>query len=320
MGAGVTKEGVLQTDGTGGSSTSVAIGQPINATDAAVLNTAPTGTEYGLVVRVVGGGGGGGGAVTVADGADVTQGAIADAAVITDTTGTLSGKLRGLVKWAYERMPASLGQKLMAASFPVVISSDQSVIPVDASGSVVITGGLTDTQLRATPVPVSGPLTDTQLRASAVPISAASLPLPTGAATETTLSTRLADATFTGRINTLGQKTAANSTPVVLASDQSSIPVSATETRPATSSISSVAGSASSVTLLASNANRRLATIFNDSTAILYVKFGATASTSSYTVQMGPSAYFEIPQPVYSGIIDGIWASATGNARITELT
>jgi hypothetical protein len=35
---------------------------------------------------------------------------------------------------------------------------------------------------------VSGPLTDTQLRATAVPISAASLPLPTGAATETTLS------------------------------------------------------------------------------------------------------------------------------------
>jgi len=32
-------------------------------------------------------------------------------------------------------------------------------------------GGLTDTQLRATPVPVSGPLTDTQLRAAAVPVS-----------------------------------------------------------------------------------------------------------------------------------------------------
>lgn len=36
---------------------------------------------------------------------------------------------------------------------------------------------------------VSGPLTDVQLRASAVPISASSLPLPTGAATEATLST-----------------------------------------------------------------------------------------------------------------------------------
>lgn len=33
------------------------------------------------------------------------------------------------------------------------------------------------------PLPVTGPLTDTQLRATAVPISAASLPLPTGAAT-----------------------------------------------------------------------------------------------------------------------------------------
>ena len=34
-------------------------------------------------------------------------------------------------------------------------------------------------------VPVIGPLTDTELRASAVPVSAASLPLPSGAATET---------------------------------------------------------------------------------------------------------------------------------------
>lgn len=134
----------------------------------------------------VSGGGGGGGAVTIADGADTVEGFLADAAVITDSAGTISGKMRGLVKWAYERMPASLGQKAMAASFPVVIASDQS----------------------------------------AVPISAATLPLPTGAATEATLATRLADATFTGRINTLGQKAMAASTPVVLASDQSVIPVS----------------------------------------------------------------------------------------------
>lgn len=42
--------------------------------------------------------------------------------------------------------------------------------PVPVSGTVV-TGGLTDTQLRATAVPVSGPLTDAQLRAAAVPVS-----------------------------------------------------------------------------------------------------------------------------------------------------
>lgn len=44
-------------------------------------------------------------------------------------------------------------------------------------------------------------------------------------ALETTLGTRLADATFTGRINTLGQKTMAASTPVVIASDQSAVNV-----------------------------------------------------------------------------------------------
>ena len=68
-------------------------------------------------------------------------------------------------------------------------------LPVDGSGvTQPVSGPLTDTQLRATAVPVSGtvtasgPLTDTQLRASAVPVSAATLPLPTGATTETTLA------------------------------------------------------------------------------------------------------------------------------------
>jgi len=98
--------------------------------------------------------------------------------------------------------------------------------------------------------PVSGPLTDTQLRASAVPVSAASLPLPTGAATEATALTLLTQADFvtrTGevqatptantilarlkdifdgivaRLGTLGQKAMAASTPVVIASDQSAV-------------------------------------------------------------------------------------------------
>lgn len=53
--SGVTQDGILQTDdvGGGGSSTSVAIGQPINATDAALLDVEPTGTEYGLVTRLI---------------------------------------------------------------------------------------------------------------------------------------------------------------------------------------------------------------------------------------------------------------------------
>lgn len=43
-------------------------------------------------------GGGGGGAVTIADGADVTQGAIADASSTGDNDGTVNAHLRGLSK------------------------------------------------------------------------------------------------------------------------------------------------------------------------------------------------------------------------------
>ncbi len=59
-------------------------------------------------------------------------------------------------------------------------------------------------------------------------ISAASLPLPTGAASEATLAGVLTTAAFQARINTLGQKAMTASTPVVIASDQSAVPVSGT--------------------------------------------------------------------------------------------
>lgn len=87
----------------------------------------------------------------------------------------------------------------------------------------------------------------------------------------------------------------------------------------ATPSQASVAGSASSVTILAANTARAGATIANDSSAVLYLKLGATASTTSFTVAMAANSYYEVPFG-YTGIIDGIWASATGSARITELT
>lgn len=70
-------------------------------------------------------------------------GATADAAVTSDTTGTIGAKLRGLVKWAFERMPASLGSKLSAASLPVVIASDQAAVAVSAASLPLPTGAAT---------------------------------------------------------------------------------------------------------------------------------------------------------------------------------
>lgn len=92
------------------------------------------------------------------------------------------------------------------------------------------------------------------------------------------------------------------------------------------SSTASVASSASNVTLLAANPRRTMAAFYNDSTAVLYLKCGATASSSSYTVQVAAGSYYELPftpgasGPVYSGVVDGIWASANGNVRVTEFT
>jgi len=60
-------------------------------------------------------------------------------------------------------------------------------------------------------------------------------------------------------------------------------------------------------------------TIHNDSDSILYVKCGATASSTSFTVRMTPNSYYEMPFG-YNGIVDGIWVTATGNARVTEFT
>lgn len=79
--------------------------------------------------------------VTASDGPlNTNLGATADAAVVTDTTGTLSGKLRGLIKWAFERMPASLGQKTMANSLPVCLASDETKLGITSGLSVVNAG------------------------------------------------------------------------------------------------------------------------------------------------------------------------------------
>lgn len=73
------------------------------------------------------GGGGGGGAVTVADGADVEQGATTDAAVYGDVSGTEAAKLRGI-----SAMLQGLGTALPPASASVS-STDSVVLAANAS-------------------------------------------------------------------------------------------------------------------------------------------------------------------------------------------
>lgn len=91
--------------------------------------------------------------------------------------------------------------------------------------------------------------------------------------------------------------------------------------RVATATLSNVAANAASVTLLAANVNRRGVVIVNDSaTATLFIKYGAAASAASFTFYLGAGQTWEMPLPLYTGILDGIWTAAIGAARITELT
>ena len=252
---------------------------------------------------------------------------------------------------------ASVDGKLPAlASGRVPVDGSGVIQPI--SGTVSVLGPLTNAELRASSVPVIGPLTDAQLRATPLPVSVASLPLPSGAATEATLAARAAEhvtaasphaarlsdgsafyvaamtgqfpsALVGGRLDanagawlgstapTVGQKAMASSLPVTVASDQPAMPVQ--ESRSSACSLTLIDSVNTNTTLLASNANRVGVTIFNDSTASLYVRFGSTASTSDFHVLLAPGGYFEMPFR-YTGRIDGIWSAANGKARVGEFT
>lgn len=79
-----------------------------------------------------------------------------------------------------------------------------------------------------------------------------------------------------------------------------------------------VAANAANVTLLSSNAARDMASFYNDGNGNAFLKLGATASTSSFTVKITPGGFYELPLPAYAGQIDCIWDVANGSMRITE--
>jgi hypothetical protein len=246
-----------------------------------------------------------------------------------------------------------------AATSALQLPNNHNVV-VTSAPTTAVTGPLTDAQLRATAVPVSGTVTanaGTNLNTSALAldatltnrtqksqltdgtrdgtIKAASTAAVAGdtavvvaISPNNTVPVSLTSTTITGSVAVTGPLTdaqlRASAVPVSLTSTTVTGTVATKETRSATNTTATVAGSATVVTLIASNANRLGATIYNDSSAILYMKLGATASISDFTAVLAPltssvGGYYEVPFG-YTGIITGIWASATGNARVGELT
>jgi len=208
----------------------------------------------------------------------------------------------------------SNGQATMANSAPVVISSDQSAVPV--SGTVTANIGTVATLATAAKQDTGNTSVgsiDTKTPALGQALAAASIPIVLTAAQITTLTPPAAitgfnlEATQTAMSAklpaTLAQKTMANSLAVVLASDQSSIPVAATLAAETTKVIGTVnqgtspwvtSNATTSVVSNGAAATAQRVTIANDSTGILaqvtLVPTVTTVSTVTSLTQMNGTA------------------------------
>jgi hypothetical protein len=92
-------------------------------------------------------------------------------------------------------------------------------------------------------------------------------------------------------------------------------------TVPVSSSVSAttVASATTSTQLLASNTVRKGASIWNASTANLFIDLAATVTTAAYAVELLPGGYYELPFG-YTGAISGIWSAANGSALVREFS
>lgn len=76
----------------------------------------------------------------------------------------------------------------------------------------------------------------------------------------------------------------------------------------------SIAAVTTNGTIIASNANRKMLTLYHKAgstaTASVYIKLGAVATLTDYNYELVPGAHLELPLPVYTGQIDGLWDTA----------
>lgn len=92
--------------------------------------------------------------------------------------------------------------------------------------------------------------------------------------------------------------------------------------QPATSTTATpttVASSIASVAILAANAARKGATVWNASTATLYLDLDTAATAADYAAKLDPGGYYEVPFG-FTGALSGIWSAANGNALVREFT
>lgn len=183
------------------------------------------------------------------------------------------------------------GQTTMANSAPVVIASDQSAVPVSGTFWPAVQT-------------VSGTFWQ-----STQPVSHANF-----ANLDTALSTLLTTAAFQARINTLGQKALASSTPVVLASDT----VTGTVTTLGGSVLAPSGGAGTVSVSIAGTFVGTLTFIGVDGAGNSDQIYGLSFSTGDPAVAAVAAGNFLVPAAGYSSVgVQSIgWTSGTANVAL----
>ena len=133
------------------------------------------------------------------------------------------------------------------------------------------------------------------------PVSLASLPLPAGASTETTLSL----------VNT--------KIPSNLTVSSTRLLVDVYPAQGTTASRSNFSSINVDSSLVSAVAGRKVLTVFNEGAGILYISAGSTCSTASYQVRLSAGDYWECPEGQASLAHSAVFATA-GTARVTQVS
>ncbi len=81
-----------------------------------------------------------------------------------------------------------------------------------------------------------------------------------------------------------------------------------------------ITGSLSTSVVLPENSSRRMASFYMHSEAEFFLKLGTGATTIDFAVKLGSGSYYELPLPIYTGSISGVFTKTTGSLHIAEWT
>lgn len=239
------------------------------------------------------------------------------------------------------------GQALMAASKPVVIASNQTAIPItDNSGSLTVDGtvsisgsvAVTGTFWQATqpvsgtfwqatqPVSISGNQAVNNAQVGGTNVSTGNGVVGAGVQRVAIASDNTAFSVNVGTVTTLPALVAGAALIGKVGIDQTTdgttnkVNIDAS-LKSGTATRTSVNSSVTSATILASNANRKGATIFNsDANALLLDLSGGTAASTRCQVRLAQYASYEVGSG-FTGAVTGIWeADGSGLADVVEFT